>query len=176
MLKTTVLVLILQVYHFRRFIQVEAQSCPNNCRIAEEHVVDWVNKQGLHCQCPGGDGRGSPCSWVGYGGTKNFPLCLDTIPTGFDEGTCSIFIKHLRSSKILERSFSNVSSVLFLGIQYSNVSMIQPGAFLGLSSVERLYLDHNRISSLGMYKIFTCCGVQSRPGNVSCSISVDSLH
>ncbi|KAI8517086.1 hypothetical protein Bbelb_056670 [Branchiostoma belcheri] len=56
------------------------------------------------------------------------------MPTGFDRNTCSIFVEHLRSSTILERSFRDVPSVILLGIQRSNVSRIQPGAFLGLSS------------------------------------------
>eukprot|EP00058_Branchiostoma_floridae_P004997 XP_002590485.1 hypothetical protein BRAFLDRAFT_86155 [Branchiostoma floridae] len=140
---------LLVVFIHLSFVLPAPLPCPNNCYMTEEHVVGWSSKQGLHCHCPDENGKASPCSWVGYGGTYSFPVCLDTIPTDFDKETRSILIKHLRSSTILDRTFQDFSNVAILKIQKSNVSAIQPGAFRGLSLVERLYLDDNRISSLG---------------------------
>ncbi|CAH1266914.1 PRMT7 [Branchiostoma lanceolatum] len=94
------------------------------------------------------DRKGSACSWVGYGGTYSFPVCLESIPTDFDKATVSIFIKHLRSSTILERAFPNSAEVTDIRIHESNVSTVQPGAFRGLPLVQTLSLADNRISSL----------------------------
>ncbi|KAI8491932.1 hypothetical protein Bbelb_303050 [Branchiostoma belcheri] len=117
-----------------------ALRCPDSCRsITPFSVV---------CRCPDKNWAGSPCSWIGYGGTYSFPTCLDAIPTGFVKATRSIFIKHLRSSTISERSFPNSPEVSRIWIQQSNVSRIQPGAFQGLPLLKVLNLDDNRISSL----------------------------
>ncbi|KAI8489177.1 hypothetical protein Bbelb_331620 [Branchiostoma belcheri] len=123
-------------------MSVAALRCPDIC-------LSIQTDRGRHvCYCPDENWTGFPCSWIGYGGTYSFPACLDTIPTGFDKATRSIFIKHLRSPTVLEWSFPNCRGVQILHIRMSNVSMIQSGAFRGLPLVSRLYLDDNRISSL----------------------------
>ncbi|XP_019637264.1 PREDICTED: uncharacterized protein LOC109479714 [Branchiostoma belcheri] len=149
MLRSKAPVLVLLVFSRLLFVLAAPLACPKNCFMTEEHADGWSNKEGLHCHCPDEKGKASPCGWIGYSGKCTFPVCLDAIPTDFDKETHSIFIKHLRSSTILERSFQNSPNVALLKIQKSNVSTIQPGAFLGLPMVEKLYLDDNRISNLG---------------------------
>ncbi|KAI8517084.1 hypothetical protein Bbelb_056650 [Branchiostoma belcheri] len=89
------------------FVVAAPLACPKNCFMTEEHADGWSNKEGLHCHCPDEKGKASPCSWIGYSGKCTFSICLDAIPTDFDKETHSIFIKHLRSSTILEWSFQN---------------------------------------------------------------------
>ncbi|CAH1252027.1 SLITRK5 [Branchiostoma lanceolatum] len=128
-------------------------KCPDSC-LTESNIrtlqQPWGQGQALriYCRCPDENGKGSPCSWVGHGGTYNFPVCLDAMPTDFHKATKSIFIKHLRSPMITEHSFPNVSALEVLHIRTSNVSTIQPGAFQGLPLVDALYLDDNLISLL----------------------------
>ncbi|KAI8509893.1 hypothetical protein Bbelb_123210 [Branchiostoma belcheri] len=124
-------------------VSAPALRCPDSCRSQTLHTFGRVI-----CRCPDKNWAGSPCSWIGYGGMYSFPACLDAIPTGFVKATVSIFIKHLRSSTILERSFPNSPEVSRIWIQESNVSTIQPGAFQGLPLVKVLNLYDNRISSL----------------------------
>ena len=153
--KTLVLLFLLS-NHLRLVVHKTVFRCPNNCYMDD---VGWETSEGLHCHCPDENGKASPCSWVAYGGTYSFPVCLDTIPTDFDKETQSIVIKHLRSTTILERSFPDTSRLQLLKIQKSTVSAVQPGAFKGLPMVTVLYLDDNRIKSLGMWKeaCFSAC-------------------
>ncbi|KAI8510224.1 hypothetical protein Bbelb_126520 [Branchiostoma belcheri] len=124
-------------------VSAPALRCPDSCRSIPVYMLEQVI-----CHCPDKNWAGSPCSWIGYGGTYSFSPCLDAIPTNFHKATSSIFIKHLRSSTILERSFPNSPKVQFLWIMQSNVSTVQPGAFQGLPLVRDLSLRDNRISSL----------------------------
>ncbi|KAI8515941.1 hypothetical protein Bbelb_067540, partial [Branchiostoma belcheri] len=126
-------------------VSAPASRCPNSCR---SYSVNSFGRKRVTCYCPDKNWVGSPCSWIGYGGTYRFPACLDAIPTGFVKGTLSIFIKHLRSSTISEWSFPNSPEVQYLSIRESNVSTVQPGAFQGLPLVKDLSLSDNRISSL----------------------------
>eukprot|EP00058_Branchiostoma_floridae_P012391 XP_002597879.1 hypothetical protein BRAFLDRAFT_128424 [Branchiostoma floridae] len=129
--------------------------CPDSCLTTSTLLTTKLQEAwgrgplSLRCRCPDKDQEGLPCSWVGNGGRYSFPVCLDAIPTNFHQATQSIFIKHLRSSILMERSFPNTSGLTVLHIQASNVSTIQPGAFLGLPLVKKLYLDDNLISNLG---------------------------
>ncbi|XP_019633481.1 PREDICTED: uncharacterized protein LOC109476905 [Branchiostoma belcheri] len=140
------LYLLLLVSNQLLLVSAPALRCPDSC-----HSIP-INRSGekrVSCHCPGKYWPGSPCSWIGYRGTYHFPACLDAIPTDFDKATTSIFIKHLRSSTILERSFPNSPALYgFLSIQHSNVSTVQPGAFQGLPLLKTLSLRDNRISSL----------------------------
>ncbi|KAI8504064.1 hypothetical protein Bbelb_181320 [Branchiostoma belcheri] len=140
------LYLLLLVSNQLLLVSAPALRCPDSC-----HSIP-INRSGekrVSCHCPGKNWPGSPCSWIGYRGTYHFPACLDAIPTNFDKATTSIFIKHLRSSTILERSFPNSPALYgFLSIQHSNVSTVQPGAFQGLPLLKTLSLRDNRISSL----------------------------
>ncbi|XP_035697464.1 uncharacterized protein LOC118430599 [Branchiostoma floridae] len=122
-----------------------ASQCPYSC-----HPNDPGQGLVFICHCPNEHGEEAPCSWVGHGGAVySFGICLDAIPTGFYEETRVIYIQHLRSSRLLERSFPNISSLQHLRIQRSNISTIQPGAFRGLPLLQRIYLDDNRLTSLG---------------------------
>ncbi|KAI8492250.1 hypothetical protein Bbelb_301470 [Branchiostoma belcheri] len=124
------------------------ERCPESCTCVEPSSVRyWIPCRS--CYCPPEDGMDSPCSWAGPGGTEHsFEKCLDTLPTGFDHGTKIIYIKHLRSSTILDWSFPNLLQLQHLRIYKSNVSAIQHGAFRGLQSLKLLYLAENRISNL----------------------------
>ncbi|KAI8515422.1 hypothetical protein Bbelb_062350 [Branchiostoma belcheri] len=126
-------------------VSAPALQCPDSC---SSYSVNLLGRKRVSCRCPDKNWVGSPCSWIGYGGTYSFPACLDAIPTNFVKATSSIFIKHLRSSTISERSFPNSLEVQYLWIQQSNVSTVQPGAFQGLPLVEDLALNDNRISNL----------------------------
>eukprot|EP00058_Branchiostoma_floridae_P018260 XP_002603749.1 hypothetical protein BRAFLDRAFT_97608 [Branchiostoma floridae] len=121
----------------------KALLCPESC---SSTILQATGK--IICHCPGRNWAGSPCSWDGYRGTRNFPVCLDVIPTNFDKATRSIVIKHLRSPTIQEWAFPNSPQVCYLHIHNSNVSMVQPGAFRGLPLVNTLSLADNHISSL----------------------------
>ncbi|XP_019645937.1 PREDICTED: uncharacterized protein LOC109486541 [Branchiostoma belcheri] len=127
-------------------VSAPALRCPDSCRTS--YSVNLSEGKRLSCRCPDKNWPGSPCSWIGYRGTYRFPACLDAIPTDFDKATSSIFIMHLRSSTISERSFPNSPEVRFLVILHSNVSTVQPGAFQGLPLLKSLSLRDNRISSL----------------------------
>ncbi|XP_078680386.1 uncharacterized protein LOC144915669 [Branchiostoma floridae x Branchiostoma belcheri] len=126
-------------------VSATALRCPDNCH---SYKVGVKGREQVVCRCPGENWVGSPCSWIGYGGTYSFSVCLDAIPTGFVKATQSISIQHLRSPTILERSFPNNTEVQQLQISKSNISTVQPGAFQGLPLLEKLYLNDNRISSL----------------------------
>ncbi|KAI8500732.1 hypothetical protein Bbelb_215500 [Branchiostoma belcheri] len=122
--------------------------CPACC-LTERSLGYGRGPLNLRCRCPDVRGKASPCSWVGYNGEAyNFPVCLDAIPTDFYKDTLAIFIKHLRSSTVMARSFPDSPQLQNLHIRESNVSMIQPGAFEGLQLVENLYLTDNLIFCL----------------------------
>ncbi|XP_078699829.1 uncharacterized protein LOC144926701 [Branchiostoma floridae x Branchiostoma belcheri] len=125
-------------------VSAPALRCPDSCSSQTLYLFGRV----VICHCPDKNWAGSPCSWIGYRGKYSFPACLDAIPTDFVKATVSIFIKHLRSSTIFERSFPNSPEVQNLWIWESNVSTVQPGAFQGLPLVKTLSLSDNRISSL----------------------------
>eukprot|EP00058_Branchiostoma_floridae_P021665 XP_002607155.1 hypothetical protein BRAFLDRAFT_68051 [Branchiostoma floridae] len=144
MLRSEVLVLFLLaiVSTHLHVMPAPAQRCPNSCGIGHRGLQ-------FDCHCPVFNLENSRCSWVGHEGkTYNSYFCMDAVPTGFQEGTHTIFIKHLRSPIILEWSFPNISSLQGLRIEKSNVSAIEPGAFRGLHSVWRLSIVENRISRL----------------------------
>eukprot|EP00058_Branchiostoma_floridae_P005642 XP_002591130.1 hypothetical protein BRAFLDRAFT_105526 [Branchiostoma floridae] len=134
-------------------VLADVPSCPGTCRTQSNlrvlQALGWgLERLYLVCYCPDENGKKSHCSWIGHEGTYSFPVCLDTIPTGFHKATSSIFIKHLRSPISMKRSFPNISELPVLHITASNVSSIQPGAFQGLPLVKSLHLYDNRISSL----------------------------
>ncbi|KAI8502291.1 hypothetical protein Bbelb_198790 [Branchiostoma belcheri] len=149
------LCLLLVISNHLLLISAPASRGPDNCRCTthEKRVI---------CRCPYRIRGGSSCSWIGYGGKYSFSVCLDTIPTDFDNATVSIFIKHLRSPVILKGSFPNSPDVWMLQIRESNVSRVQPGAFRGLPLVSNLYLDDNRISSLERHVVCRRRGVYQR--------------
>ncbi|XP_078679022.1 uncharacterized protein LOC144914741 [Branchiostoma floridae x Branchiostoma belcheri] len=152
MLRIEALVLVLLVSSHLISAISPPLLCPDVCHTSDEYGVGWDKKKGLFCTCPREDIKNvRPCSWIGYEVRVTYPVCLNTIPTDFDRETRSIYIKHLRSATVVERSFLHVPNLHLLKIERSNVSTIQPGAFHGLSSVERLFLNGNRISSLEAY-------------------------
>eukprot|EP00058_Branchiostoma_floridae_P020942 XP_002606432.1 hypothetical protein BRAFLDRAFT_67684 [Branchiostoma floridae] len=146
MLRSKGLVLFLLFSTLRQVDPATAQGCPVSCG------AKLLGQQKFSCHCPvfgSSLGQRSPCTWAGHGGkTYRSYWCVDAVPTGFREGTERIYIQHLLSPTLLEWSFPNISSLLSLWIERSNVSTIQPGAFRGLSSVTVLCLVENRISSL----------------------------
>eukprot|EP00058_Branchiostoma_floridae_P008490 XP_002593978.1 hypothetical protein BRAFLDRAFT_68584 [Branchiostoma floridae] len=141
MLRSVALVLFLLVWTHRHVNPAAAQGCPGSCKTNHQFT----------CQCGvwhSSLGEKSPCTWKGPGGTFEHKHCINAVPTGFQEGTLSIYIQHLRSPVLLEGSFPAISSLRFLRILWSNVSTVQPGAFRGLHSVSSLALSNNRISRL----------------------------
>eukprot|EP00058_Branchiostoma_floridae_P020725 XP_002606215.1 hypothetical protein BRAFLDRAFT_105003 [Branchiostoma floridae] len=159
------LVWLLLVSNHLLLVQEAAQRCPDDCFTG---VV-------FSCRCPNPNGKGSPCSWVGYGGTYVFPVCLDAIPTDFPRETRTVFIEHLSSSTLLEQSFHHlrIGRLEHLCIRQSNVSAIQPRAFWGLQHLRHLYLPDNRISRLepdtflGLVKLYVLILEKNRISTVS---------
>eukprot|EP00058_Branchiostoma_floridae_P025478 XP_002610968.1 hypothetical protein BRAFLDRAFT_96309 [Branchiostoma floridae] len=132
--------LLLASNHLVLLVPEAAQRCPDDC----------FTRVAFSCRCPNPNGKGSPCSWVGHGGTYVFSVCLDAIPTDFPTETQSVMIEHLSSSTLLEQSFYHlrIGRLETLSIRQSNVSALQPRAFCGLQHLSHLYLPDNRISRL----------------------------
>eukprot|EP00058_Branchiostoma_floridae_P019445 XP_002604935.1 hypothetical protein BRAFLDRAFT_77214 [Branchiostoma floridae] len=141
MLQTEALVLFLLVCTHRHVTPAAGQGCPGSCR---------TQLQRFACHCPAfGSSVKCPQTWKAHGRITYRPYgCINDIPTGFQEGTEAISIQHLLSPTLLEWSFPNISSLRYLRILWSNVSLMQQGAFRGLPSVSVLCLKDNRISSL----------------------------
>eukprot|EP00058_Branchiostoma_floridae_P015651 XP_002601139.1 hypothetical protein BRAFLDRAFT_75586 [Branchiostoma floridae] len=155
MLERKAPVFLLLAYSHLLLVPVAAGRHPDGCS-CNKPLANYQTR--FHCKCPSVRWKGSPCSWIGYGGiTYRFDNCLNALPTGFLEETGKIYINHLRSSTLLEWSFPNVSSLVFLQIQKSNVSAIRPGAFResetfhGLKNLNSLLLSKNDISVISKH-------------------------